>query len=176
MTPTFGTSLAGYQGTIPRLLDQAAERDPGGIWLRTDDLQLTFRQAAERVGGAATELADAGIGRGDLIMLTAKTTPDYLLSWLALAALGAVTVPVNPASAPAELAGLIGQVRPKAVLTDAALRPQVDQAVAGAGTEQGCAPAGPWTDQPRVGERAVEGGAPAGPWTDQPRVGERAVG
>src|SRR5215470_17579153 len=123
MTPTFGTSLAGYQGTIPRLLDQAAERDPGGIWLRTDDLQLTFRQAAERVGGAATELADAGIGRGDLIMLTARTTPDYLLSWLALTALGAVTVPVNPASAPAELAGLIGQVRPKAVLTDPGLYP-----------------------------------------------------
>src|SRR5215471_12225799 len=88
MTATFGASLADYQGTIPRLLDRAAERDPGGIWLRTDDLQLTFRQAAERVGGAATELADAGIGRGDLIMLTARTTPDYLLSWLAVTALG----------------------------------------------------------------------------------------
>ena len=128
MTPTFGTSLAGYRGTIPRLLDQAAERDPGGIWLRTDDLQLTFRQAAERVGGAATELADAGIGRGDLIMLTARTTPDYLLSWLAVTALGAVTVPVNPASSAAELAGLTGQVQPKAVLTDPALYPALSGA------------------------------------------------
>jgi carnitine-CoA ligase len=129
MIATFGTSLADYLGTIPRLLDRAAERDPGGIWLRTDDLQLTFRQAAERVGGAATELADAGIGRGDLVMLTARTTPEYLLSWLALTALGAVTVPVNPVSAPAELAGLIGQVRPKAVLTDPDLYP----ALGGAG-------------------------------------------
>ena len=38
-------------------------------------------------------------------MLTARTTPGYLLSGLALTALGAVTVLVNPASAPA---GLIG--------------------------------------------------------------------
>src|SRR5215472_4932486 len=123
MTATFGTTLADYRGTIPRLLDRAAERDPGGTWLRTDDLQLTFGQAAGRVGGAATELADVGIARGDLVMLTARTTPDYLLSWLALTALGAVTVPVNPASAPAELAGLIGQVRPEAVLTDSELYP-----------------------------------------------------
>jgi carnitine-CoA ligase len=138
MTATFGTSLADYQGTIPRLLDQAAERDPGGIWLRTDDLQLTFGQAAERVGGAATELSDAGIGRGDLVMLTARTTPEYLLSWLALTALGAVTVPVNPASAPAELAGLIGQVRPKAVLTDPALYPALGGAGgAGEGPREG---------------------------------------
>jgi crotonobetaine/carnitine-CoA ligase len=131
MTATFGTSLADYTGTIPRLLARAAERDPGGTWLRTDDLTLTFEQAAGRVGAVAAELAETGIGHGDLVMLTARTTPEYLLSWLALAALGAVTVPVNPASAQAELAGLIGQVGPKAVLTDAALRPGVDQAWVG---------------------------------------------
>jgi len=36
MTSAFGTSLADYQGTIPRLVDRAAERDPGRVWLRTD--------------------------------------------------------------------------------------------------------------------------------------------
>jgi crotonobetaine/carnitine-CoA ligase len=118
MTGVFGTSLADYGGTIPRLLDQAAQRNPGGIWLRTDDLELTFARAAGRAGAIGAELAGRGIGHGDLVMLTARTTPEYLLSWLALTALGAVTVPVNPASAPAELAGLVRQVRPKAVLTD----------------------------------------------------------
>ena len=38
MTGVFGTSLADYGGTIPRLLDHAARRNPGGIWLRTDDV------------------------------------------------------------------------------------------------------------------------------------------
>ncbi len=136
MTGEFGTSLADYQGTIPRMLDRAAGRDPGGTWLRTDDVRLTFAEAARRVGGLAAELADAGIGHGDLVMLTARTTPGYLLAWLALAALGAVTVPVNPASAPAELAGLIGQVRPAVVLTDPDLYPALDQ-VDGAGGARG---------------------------------------
>ncbi len=107
MTGAFGSSLADYSGTIPGLLDQAAERDPGGIWLRTDDVTMTFGAAAERVAGLAEELAEAGLRHGDLVMLTARTMPAYLLAWLALASLGAVTVPVNPASAVAELGGLL---------------------------------------------------------------------
>jgi crotonobetaine/carnitine-CoA ligase len=121
MTAAFGTSVADYTGTIPRLLERAADRDPVGTWLRTDDLTLTFAAAAGRVAAIAADLADRGIGDGDLVMLTARTTPEYLLSWLALTSLSAVTVPVNPASAPAELAGLTNQVNPKAVLTDAGM-------------------------------------------------------
>jgi crotonobetaine/carnitine-CoA ligase len=114
--------LADYTGTIPGLLEQAANRDPAGFWLRTDDLTLTFEQAAGRVAAVAAELADNGIGHGDLVMLTARTTPQYLFSWLALATLGAITVPVNPASTPAEMAGLISQLLPKVLLTDSALK------------------------------------------------------
>ena len=132
MAGAFGTTVADYAGTIPGLLERAAERDPGGTWLRTDDLQLTFAETAGRVAGIAAELADAGIGHGDLVVLTARTVPEYLLSWLALAALGAVTVPVNPASAPAELRGLLRQVRPRAVLTDPGLYQVLDEAAAGA--------------------------------------------
>jgi carnitine-CoA ligase len=114
----FGSTVAEYSGTIPALLERAAERDPNGTWLRTDDITLTFGQAAARAGAVAAELADAGISHGDLVMLTARTTPECLFAWLALAAIGAVTVPVNPASSPAELAGLLRQVRPKGLLTD----------------------------------------------------------
>ncbi len=123
------TTTPAYTGTIPGLLDQAAQRDPGGIWLRTDELTLTFAEATGRVCGVAAELREAGIGHGDLVVLTARTTPEYLLSWLALAWIGAVTVPVNPASTPAELTGLVRQVQPRAVLTDPGL-PHVGDAVA----------------------------------------------
>jgi carnitine-CoA ligase len=128
MTGAFGSSLADYSGTIPGLLELAAERDPGGVWLRTDDLTLTFGAAASQVGGLAEELSEAGLGHGDLVMLTARTTPEYLFAWLALTTLGAVTVPVNPASPPAELGGLLRQVQPRAVLTDSGLRRTVDDA------------------------------------------------
>ncbi|MGI9009370.1 MAG: AMP-binding protein [Streptosporangiaceae bacterium] len=157
MTGAFGSSLAYYSGTIPGLLERAAERDPGGVWLRTDDLSLTFGQAADRVAGLAGELAEAGLGHGDLVMLTARTTPPYLLAWLALASLGAVTVPVNPASAAAELDGLLRQVQPRAVLTDAGLRSVLDEA-AGPGRPGGQ----PQSPRPVVLDVAALGARSAG--------------
>jgi len=115
------TGLPAYEGTIPRLLTAAAARDPDGTWLRTDDTTMSFAEAAQRVGGLAEVLRAAGIRRGDLVVTTARSTPPYLLCWLALAALGAVTMPVNPRSAPAELAGLIRQAEPRALITDTGL-------------------------------------------------------
>ena len=117
-----------YSGTIPRLLADAAARDPDGAWLRTDETTLTFAEAAARVAGVARALRDSGIRHGDLVMVTARSTPGYLLCWLALPTLGAVTVAVNPRSAPAEIAGLARQVSPRALISDTGLAPLVDAA------------------------------------------------
>jgi len=123
------TGSPAYSGTIPRLLAAAAERDPDGVWLRTDETTLTFGQAAARVAGVAAALREAGIRRGDLVLVTARSTPDYLLCWLALPTLGAVTVSVNPRSAPAEIAGMVRQVSPRAMISDTGLAPLADAAV-----------------------------------------------
>ncbi len=117
--------------TIPEVLLTAAGRDPDGVWVRADEGSLTFSAAAARVARTAQALRQAGISHGDLVMATARTTPPYLICWLAVAALGAVTVSVNPRSAPAELAGLIRQTRPRAIITDQDLAPLVAEAEAG---------------------------------------------
>ena len=117
-----------YAGTIPRLLAAAADRDSGGIWLRSDEGALTFAGAAGAVGRTAAALQAAGARKGDLIMLTAATTPPYLLCWLAVTCLGAVAVAVNPRSSAAELAGLIRQVRPRLLVSDAGLAELVESA------------------------------------------------
>lgn len=116
--------------TIPGLFVAAVDRDPGGTWLRTDDGTLTFGGAAAHVGRLAERLTEAGVSRGDLVVVTTRTTPPYLLCWLALATLGAVTVPTDPAGTVDELAGLLGQVEPRAVVTDAALMERVHEATA----------------------------------------------
>ena len=77
---------------------------------------------------AAQVLRAAGLRRGDLTLVTARTTPPYLLCWLALTSLGAVAVTVNPRSAPAELAGIARQVTPRALITDAGLASLVEAA------------------------------------------------
>jgi crotonobetaine/carnitine-CoA ligase len=137
--------------TIPALLKSAAERDPGGIWLRADDSELTFAAAVAAVAGVAAKLREAGVRRDDLVVMTARTTPPYLLCWLALASLGAVAAAANPRSAPAELAGLIQQTQPKVLITDAGLAGLVDEA--------GVAAARPGLDVLDVAELTAPGGA-----------------
>jgi crotonobetaine/carnitine-CoA ligase len=111
--------------TIPELLAAAAERDAGRVWLRTDEGTLTFGGAAGHVARIAERLREVGVRRGDLVVVTARTTPPYLLCWLALATLGAVTVPTDPSGTARELAGLVAQVRPRAVVSDAATAPDL---------------------------------------------------
>ncbi len=125
--------------TIPDLLVAAAERDPDGVWLRSDEGTHTFAAALDAVARAADVLTELGVRRGDLVVVTARTTPPYLLLWLALASVGAVTVPTNPASTAAELAGLVGQTTPRLVISDAQLAQLVDSAGVAALAELGVA-------------------------------------
>ena len=128
--------------TIPQVLADAAARDPDGIWIRSDEGTLSFAGALGQVTSAARRLREAGAGPGDLVMMTARTTPEYLICWLALTALGAVVVSANPRSAPAELAGLARQTRPRALITDAGLTALAAQAGLAGGLPLGVLDAG----------------------------------
>jgi len=146
-----------YRGTIPRLLAAAADRDSDGVWLRGDSGSLTFGGAVAAAGRTAEALRSAGVRRGDLVMVTARNTPPYLICWLALAALGAVTVAVNPRGSAAELAGLAGQTAPRALITDAGLAALGGEAMGG-GAMGGGATSGRATSGRATSGREVSGG------------------
>jgi crotonobetaine/carnitine-CoA ligase len=107
--------------TIPELFDEAVAAVPGKVWLVAGEESFTYEDARARIGRAAAGLRDLGIGRGDLVLATMRSTPDYLFTWLASAYTGSILVTANPRSAEAEHAGLIGQVRPRLVVTDPGL-------------------------------------------------------
>ena len=115
--------------TIPGLLGAAAERDPDGVWLRTDDGTQTFAGALAQVGAVADRLRDQGVGRADRVVVITQTTPPYLFTWLALTCLGAIAVTTDPKGTAGELAGLVDQVSPTLVVTDAELEPLADDAL-----------------------------------------------
>jgi crotonobetaine/carnitine-CoA ligase len=107
--------------TVPLLLAEAADRDADGVWLRVDDGELTFAGAASAVALLAARLSGLGVRRGDLVVVTTRTTPPYLLCFLALASLGAITVPTDPSATRAELTGLLQQTAPRLLVSDAEL-------------------------------------------------------
>jgi crotonobetaine/carnitine-CoA ligase len=107
--------------TIPQLLEEAAAAVPDRPWLLFEDETHTYAQARERVASAAAGLRRHGVEKGDLVLATARNDPRYVFLWLASAYLGAIYVGVDPRQTDAELQGLVGQVDPKLVVTDAQL-------------------------------------------------------
>jgi crotonobetaine/carnitine-CoA ligase len=111
--------------TIPSLLDSAASRWGDRAWLRAPGLSpsLSFGEAAAWAGAVASRLASLGVGRGDLVLLTLRNTPSYLVALLGVCCRGAIAVSASPAASAAELAGLVAQVSPVLVVSDLELLP-----------------------------------------------------
>jgi crotonobetaine/carnitine-CoA ligase len=143
--------------TISEFFDAAVAEVPDKVWLVAGAESFTYAQARGRIGRAAAALANLGAGRGDLVLTTMRSTPDYLFTWLASAYIGTILVSANPRSAPAELAGLVGQVRPRLMVTD----PGLDGVMAAA---RGWG-AGEVVDVARLYDSmtGVNGAGPAGP-------------
>jgi carnitine-CoA ligase len=130
--------------TIPWLFRAAVEDVPDKVWLTAGDgdgggdgdgtRAYTYRDALGQIEKAASWFRATGVGPHDRVLVTARNTPDYLLTWLALMEVGAIQVPINPASTDAELAGLLGQVTPSLIVSDPALGPRVDEAGKSAGS------------------------------------------
>jgi crotonobetaine/carnitine-CoA ligase len=79
---------------------------------------VSFARARADVASSITALRRLGVGKGDLVMVTTRTTPAYAIAWLAIASMGAIAVTVNPASTVAEMDGLLAQTSPKLLVTD----------------------------------------------------------
>ena len=115
--------------TIPNLFAEAVAAVPDKPWLHHEDGAFTYAEADARIRTMAAALAERGVGRGDLVLATARNRPAYLFAWLATVHLGAIYVSANPRSSGAELAGLIGQVEPELVLSDAELEADIGPTV-----------------------------------------------
>ena len=91
--------------TIPQLLVDAAERAPDKLWLRADDVGAELRRRPPALSAANRPrcCVSAASRAATWSLLTARTTPPYLLAWLAITSLGAIAVPINPAATAAEI-------------------------------------------------------------------------
>lgn len=115
--------------TIAEVFRDAVDRVPSKTWLRYDEETYTFAEAHKEIARTAGALAALGVDRGAMVLATTRNTPSYLFTWFAVTYLGAVLTTVNPKSTAEELAGLIGQVRPRVIVCDEELRDRVEQAV-----------------------------------------------
>ncbi len=67
----------------------------------------TFREIGYAAGGIQRRLLELGIGAGDRVALLSENQPAWPAAYLAIAAGGAIAVPILPDFSPAEVAGIV---------------------------------------------------------------------
>jgi acyl-CoA synthetase (AMP-forming)/AMP-acid ligase II len=80
--------------------------------------RLTFAGWDRAADGLAATLAEAGVGRGDVVCLMLPSSSDYAVCYQAAMRLGAVTSGINPRLGPAEVASIISRTRPRLTVVD----------------------------------------------------------
>ncbi len=100
--------------------------------------KFTYRELLDRVARVAGVLAEAGVGKGDLVLVYMPMVPEAVVAMLACARLGAVHSVVFGGFAAAELAVRIDDATPKVVLSAScgiepnrvvAYKPLLDEAI-----------------------------------------------
>lgn len=101
------------------LLEEAASRRTDGTFLLCGAEKVTYGEAQARTNGLAWQLADLGVRHGSRIAVVLPNVPEMVYTWFALARLGAVMVPLNPALVPAEVAPLLSSAGVEGILGEA---------------------------------------------------------
>jgi crotonobetaine/carnitine-CoA ligase len=118
---------------LPWLLDYWATHRPDHpalVWDGGEQTkQWTYRQLRDDVWRLAAGLAARGIAPGDRVLVHADNSPEFVISWLGCATLGAVAVTTNTRSVAPEIRFFIDKTEAVAAITD----PQYAGLVAEAG-------------------------------------------
>ena len=89
--------VSGLAKNVGILLEEATARygSKTAIHFIEEDLSFTYAELNRQINRYANMLQGKGIRQGDHVALMLPNCPDYPLTWLALAKLGAVAVPLN---------------------------------------------------------------------------------
>jgi len=105
--------------SVPAALEQAARDQPDAPCVRfLDGPALTYAELVDAVRTVAGGLQAAGIGPGDRVALMLGNRLEFLTTYLGIAWLGAVSVPLNTALRGDVLTYMLGNVGPCALVIE----------------------------------------------------------
>lgn len=79
--------------------------------------KLTYGQVIEQINRLANGLTRLGVRKGEKVALLFSNVPDYIVSYLVCASIGAVLVPVNPKFRPGEILYVLNNCDAVALIT-----------------------------------------------------------
>lgn len=108
-----------YGLNLGDLLEEAANRGPESPFLLTGEEVVTYAEALRRTNGLAWLLSDLGVRHGSRVAVVLPNVAETVYTWFALARLGAVMVPINPALVPPEVEPLLRNLDVAGIVGDA---------------------------------------------------------
>ena len=81
-----------FKPTVPVLLARASQTYGDADYVVSADRRLSFAEAHERSGELARHLVAAGVGKGSKVGVMLPSGTDWVIVWLALARIGAISM------------------------------------------------------------------------------------
>jgi fatty-acyl-CoA synthase len=125
------------QHAVGDLLHRTARRYPDKLAVVDGDLRVTYDEFDRAVNRAAHALADRDLAKGDRLALLSHNCWQYAVLAFATARLGVVLVPVNFMLGPDEIAFILRHSGARGMVTEDALAPTAEKALAGAAIDGG---------------------------------------
>jgi long-chain acyl-CoA synthetase len=105
---------------IPAMLREAVRVDPAKIAIVCGQDRIRYDELADRVLRRASGLRSLGLGPGDCIAAVLPNCSEFVIAFLASAALRTIFLPLNPQYTKGELHRFIADGQAKVILTGAA--------------------------------------------------------
>jgi fatty-acyl-CoA synthase len=108
--------------TLGGLIDELALARPNAEAVVFRDERLTFSALREQADAVARAFLSMGVQKGDRVAILLPNRPEWLISAVAAAKVGAATVAISSFSTPREIAWTLEHARPSVVVTMDAFR------------------------------------------------------
>src|SRR3984893_6956954 len=113
--------------SIGKVFQERAARFGDRVFIRFGDQQLTYREANATANGYAAVLAARGVGRGDVVGIMLRNSPNAVLMMLAVVKCGAVAGMLNYHQRGEVLAHSLGLLDAKVLVAESDLIDAVDE-------------------------------------------------
>ncbi|KOG53935.1 acyl transferase [Streptomyces griseoflavus] len=110
--PPADAAEAGGGHTLPEVFETASRAAPDAVALVDGDRSRTWAQWRADVGALARGLQESGVGPGDVVAVRLPNSWEFQTLHLAVAAVGAVLLPVHQGTPTAEVRALLTRAEP----------------------------------------------------------------
>lgn len=112
---------------LPKRLAQLGQVSPGQEALVYKDKRFSYLELNTLVNRLASGLRQTGLRSGDKILVALGNSPEFVLSYYAILKIKCIIVPINPQYTTGEIASILCDCQPKAVITEPSLALQFNK-------------------------------------------------